>query len=154
MHDSGVTGSQVDSQQRQTISNRARLRQSKQKQESKNRKTYTRLVVSVGRINVLFTSLHCSLSFSSFVQVSLHAAVLLVSRGLSVRRGFVTTTAWMGERVTSLRGTSQCAAVWQNILETVVYTVSPAPITWWQQTQQMIIIMRLAFMWLTLAFQV
>ncbi len=38
--------------------------------------------------------LSCSLnlSFSFVVQVSLHAAVLLVSQGLSVRGGFVTTT--------------------------------------------------------------
>lgn len=51
----------------------------------------------------------------------------------------------MGEHVTSLRGTSQCAAAWQNILGTVVFTVSPAQIIWWQQIQQVIIIMCLAF---------
>lgn len=55
--------------------------------------------------------------------------------------------------MTSLRGTSQCAAVWQNIPGTVVFTVSPAPITWWQQMLQMIIVMCLAFLGLTLAFQ-
>ncbi len=49
----------------------------------------------------------------------------------------------MGGHAMSLRGTSQCAAVWQNILGTVVFTVSPAPITWcWCFV---VIIMRLAF---------
>ena len=30
----------------------------------------------------------------------------------------------------SLRGTSPCAAAWQNTPGTVVFTVSPAPNTW------------------------
>lgn len=84
--------------------------------------------ILLNRISVLWVlvlSCRLNLFFSSFVQVSLHAAVLLVSQGLSVRRGFVTTIAWMGEHVTSLRGTSQCVAVWQNILGIVVSTVSP-----------------------------
>lgn len=59
----------------------------------------------------------------------------------------------MGEHVTSHTGTSQCAAVWQNIPGTVAFTVSPAPYSWWWQTQQQIVLMRLAFMGLMLAFQ-
>lgn len=39
-----------------------------------------------------FCSLHALLIFPFLVQVSPHAAVLSVSQGLSVRRGFVTTT--------------------------------------------------------------
>lgn len=65
-----------------------------------------------------------NLSLSFVVQVSLHATVLLVSRGRSVRGGFATTTVWMEGPVTSLRETSQCAAVWQNILGIVAFIVS------------------------------
>lgn len=67
------------------------------------------------------------LPLSLFVQESLHAAVLPASRGRSVSGGFVTTTVWMVELATSVRGTSPCAAAWQSILETGVFTVSPVP---------------------------
>lgn len=121
----------VGSQQRQINPNKARMRQHKHKQSQPGKRApwWDAPVSIINVLLVLVWSCSLSLCFSAFFQVSLRAAVLLVSLGLSVRGGFVTTTAWMGERVTSLRGTSQCAAVWQNIPGTVVFTVSPAPIT-------------------------